>query len=87
MLPAGGVYTNATDMAHYLMFHINQGRVDGRPLLRDDLMKAMHTVAFPNRTRRSDTVGHRCRSFRPEAYYSHGGGGYGFGSYMIMFPG
>ena len=65
MVPAGGVYTNVLDMARYLMFHINEGRVDGRPLLRDDLMQAMHTVAFPEP---HETVrvraGHRRRPLR-----------------------
>jgi len=88
MLPAGGVYTNVLDMAGYLMFHINEGRVDGRPLLRDDLMKAMHTVAFPEP---HQTFGYGLSigvdHYGPEVYYSHGGGGYGFGSYMVMFPG
>ena len=88
MLPAGGVYTNILDMARYLMFHINEGRIEDGPLLRDDLMRAMHTVAFPEP---GQTFGYglgiSVDHYGPEVYYSHGGGGYGFGSYMIMFPG
>jgi CubicO group peptidase (beta-lactamase class C family) len=88
MVPAGGVYTNILDMARYLMFHINEGRVDGRPLLRDDLMRTMHSVAFPEP---GQTFGYglgiAVDHYGPEVFYSHGGGGYGFGSYMVMFPG
>jgi len=88
MVPAGGVYTSVLDMARYLMFHINEGRVDGRPLLRDDLMKAMHTVAFPEPHQTFGYgLGIGVDHFGPEVFYSHGGGGYGFGSYMVMFPG
>jgi len=88
MVPAGGVYTNILDMARYLMFHINEGRVDGRPLLRDDLMQAMHTAAFPEPQQRFGYgLGLAVDHYGPEVYYSHGGGGYGFGSYMVMFPG
>ena len=88
MLPSGGVYTNILDMARYLMFHINEGRVDGRPLLRDDLMRAMHTVAFPEPQQKFGYgLGIAVDHYGPEVYYSHGGGGYGFGSYMVMFPG
>jgi CubicO group peptidase (beta-lactamase class C family) len=88
MIPAGGVYTNVLDMAQYLMFHINEGRVDGRPLLRPDLMRAMHTVAFPEPQQRFGYgLGISVDHYGPEGFYSHGGGGYGFGSYMIMFPG
>ncbi len=88
MVPAGGVYTNIVDMARYLMFHINEGRVDGRPLLRDDLMRTMHTVAFPEPGQKFGYgLGISVEHFGPEVSYSHGGGGYGFGSYMVMFPG
>jgi CubicO group peptidase (beta-lactamase class C family) len=87
MIPAGGVYTNVLDMARYLMFHINEGRVDGRPLLRDDLMRAMHTVAFPEPHQTFGYgLGIGVDHYGPEVFYSHGGGGYGFGSYMAMFP-
>jgi len=87
MIPAGGVYTNVLDMARYLMFHINEGRVDGRPLLRDDLMRAMHTVAFPEPHQTFGYgLGIGVDHYGPEVFYSHGGGGYGFGSYMVMFP-
>jgi len=88
MVPAGGVYTNVLDMARYLMFHINEGRIDGRPLLRDDLMKAMHSVAFPELHQTFGYgLGIAVDHCGPEVFYSHGGGGYGFGSYMVMFPG
>ncbi|MCJ7588397.1 MAG: beta-lactamase family protein, partial [Candidatus Aminicenantes bacterium] len=88
LVPSGGVYTNILDMARYLMFHINEGRVDGRPLLREDLMRAMHTVAFPEPHERFGYgLGIAVNHLGPEVFYSHGGGGYGFGSYMIMFPG
>ncbi|MBN2266464.1 MAG: serine hydrolase [Candidatus Aminicenantes bacterium] len=88
MVPAGGVYTNLLDMARYLAFHINEGRIDGRPVLRDDLTRAMHTVAFPEPGQEFGYgLGLAVDHYGPEVYYSHGGGGYGFGSYMVMFPG
>jgi CubicO group peptidase (beta-lactamase class C family) len=88
MVPAGGVYASVLDMARYLMFHINEGRVNGRVLLRDDLMKAMHTVAFPEPHQTFEYgLGIEVNRQGPEVFYSHGGGGYGFGSYMVMFTG
>jgi hypothetical protein len=88
MVPAGGVYASVLDMARYLIFHINEGRIDGRPLLRDDLMKAMHTVAFPEPYQTFGYgLGIEINHHGPQIFYSHGGGGYGFGSYMVMFPG
>lgn len=88
LIPSGGVYTNILDMARYLMFHINEGCVDGRRLLREDLMRTMHTVAFPEPHERFGYgLGIGVDHFGPYVYYSHGGGGYGFTSQMIMFPG
>lgn len=86
--PAGGVYTNLPDMARYLMFHVNEGRVDGRPLLSDDLIRAMHAAAFPETGQTHGYgLGIQVGHFGPEVSYFHGGGGYGFTSFMIMCPG
>jgi CubicO group peptidase (beta-lactamase class C family) len=88
MVPAGGVYTNILDMARYLMFHIDKGRVGGAQLLRKDLVEAMHTVQFPEKGERFGYgLGLASNHFGPEIYLSHGGGGYGFISFMAMYPG
>ncbi len=88
MVPAGGVYTNIVDMARYLMFHINKGRVGEARLLRKDLVEAMHAVQFPEKGERFGYgLGLLSSHFGPEVYLSHGGGGYGFITYMAMYPG
>ena len=88
MVPAGGVYTNIVDMARYLMFHINKGRVGPAQVLRRDLVEAMHTVQFPGRGERFGYgLGIASSHVGPVTYLSHGGGGYGFISYMVMYPG
>ena len=88
MVPAGGVYTNILDMARYLMFHINKGRVGPAQVLRRDLVEAMHTVQFPEKGERFGYgLGIASSHIGPETYLSHGGGGYGFITYMVMYPG
>lgn len=88
MVPAGGVYTNILDMARYLMFHINKGQVGETQLLRKDLIEAMHTVQFPEKHERFGYgLGLVSSHFGPQVYLTHGGGGYGFTSYMAMYPG
>ena len=88
MVPAGGVYTNVVDMARYLMFHINKGRVGQAQILRRDLIEAMHTVQFPEKgVRFGYGLGLASSHFGPEVYVSHGGGGYGFTSHMAVYPG
>jgi CubicO group peptidase (beta-lactamase class C family) len=88
MVPAGGVYTNILDMARYLMFHLNMGRLGEAQILRRDLVEAMHTVQFPEKHERFGYgLGIASNHFGPEVYLSHGGGGYGFITFMAMYPG
>lgn len=88
MVPAGGLYTNIVDMARYLMFHINKGRAGEAQLLKKDLVEAMHTVQFPEKHERSGYgLGLVSSHIGPQVYLTHGGGGYGFISYMAMYPG
>lgn len=87
MIPAGGVYTNVRDMARYLRFHINKGVVDGRRILRADLMEEMHTIQYARRDQRSGYALGLLRDPVSDSYgVYHGGGGYGFQSEMVMYP-
>ena len=88
MVPAGGVYTNILDMARYLMFHINKGRSGPTQVLKRDLIEAMHTVQLPEKHERFGYgLGLISSHIGPQVYLTHGGGGYGFTSYMAMYPG
>ena len=88
MVPAGGVYTNILDMGRSLMFHINEGRAGEAQLLKKDLIEAMHTVQLPEKHERFGYgLGLVSSHIGPQAYLTHGGGGYSFNSYMAMYPG
>ena len=43
IIPSGGVWTSAEDMARYVQFHINAGALDGTRLLQEDLAETMYT--------------------------------------------
>jgi len=87
MIPAGGVYTNILDMAKYLQFHINKGMVNGQQLLRQDLLEQMFSPAFPEKNQRSGYGLCLSRNVISTTYFlSHGGGGYGFITFMVMYP-
>jgi CubicO group peptidase (beta-lactamase class C family) len=87
MIPAGGVYTNILDMADYLRFHINKGIVNGRQLLKKELIEEMHEVAFPEKYQRAGYGLCLRRNVISRTYYlQHGGGGYGFITSMVMYP-
>jgi CubicO group peptidase (beta-lactamase class C family) len=87
MIAAGGVYTNIRDMGRYMQFFINRGRVDGRQVLREDLIEQMETPAFPGEFERFG-YGLCLQSVVAGQTYLvfHGGGGYGFSTSMTYFP-
>ncbi|HZD56879.1 MAG TPA: serine hydrolase [Anaerolineales bacterium] len=86
LIPSGGVWTTAADMARYLQFHINEGAIDGRRLLQEDLAETMYTP--PNTV--AEIVGYGLGidvSIRNGArHFQHGGGGFGFNSSMVWYP-
>ncbi|MCJ7680665.1 MAG: serine hydrolase, partial [Candidatus Aminicenantes bacterium] len=87
MVPAGGVYSNIMDMAEYLKFYINGGRVGERQVLSEELLDEMCAVAFPEEGQKAGYGLGIGRSIVSRTFgYYHGGGGYGFISYMLMYP-
>jgi CubicO group peptidase (beta-lactamase class C family) len=86
LIPSGGVYTSARDMAAYCHFHLNRGKADGRVILREELWNEMHGFSFGGdyglgvmRTelRHGDTA---------IRLLSHRGGGFGFGCVFDYCP-
>jgi CubicO group peptidase (beta-lactamase class C family) len=87
MIPAGGLYTNINDMAKYLQFHMNKGAVEGRRILRADLMEQMHTIQYARSHQRFGYCLGLIRCPVSDSYcIYHAGAGYGFASIMVMFP-
>jgi CubicO group peptidase (beta-lactamase class C family) len=86
LIPSGGVYTSARDMATYALFHLGRGTIEGRSLLRRDLWQEMHGFAlggdYSLGVIRSD-VRYGTTSLR---LLSHKGGGFGFGSVFVYCP-
>ncbi len=99
MIGAGGVYTNANELAKFVQFHINNGRVDGLKVLEKNLLREMYTATSLN-TGQAMGVGivvideKGTRNPSPEdknianKFYGlgHGGGGFGFGTAMGWYP-
>ncbi len=87
MIPAGGFYTTARDLAKFVRFHLNQGRVDGTPLIDGALLASMYEVAGAGPCH-SDGYGLGIdRASRHGTYrLSHGGAGFGFMTYMAWYP-
>jgi CubicO group peptidase (beta-lactamase class C family) len=86
LIPSGGVYTSARDIAAYCMFHLNRGRVNGTALLQEALWSEMHAFSFGG--------DYALGAIRKELRYggtnvrllSHAGGGFGFGCVFQYCP-
>ncbi len=86
LIPSGGVYTSARDIAAYCMFHLDRGRVNGTTLLQESLWNEMHAFSFGG--------DYSLGVIRKELRYgdtnvrllSHAGGGFGFGCVFQYCP-
>jgi CubicO group peptidase (beta-lactamase class C family) len=86
LIPSGGVYTSARDIAAYCMFHLNRGRVNGTSLLQEALWNEMHAFSFGG----DYSLGAIRKELRHGTtdvrLLSHAGGGFGFGCVFQYCP-
>jgi len=86
-IPAAGLYASIRDMSKYVQFHLNGGGVNGRSLLRADLIEQYHSIQFARRDQRTGyTFGLWSEVVSNTYSLYHEGGGRGFGSHMIVYP-
>lgn len=94
IMAAGGLYTSANDMARYLLFYLNLGKVnpataEETQLLKADLIKTMYDGQFPVSADQGYGLGlafSRAQDATNTLEIQHGGGGFGFLSDMAWFP-
>jgi CubicO group peptidase (beta-lactamase class C family) len=90
LIPSGGVWTTAIDMARYLQFHINSGELDGNRLLQENLAETMYTppsIPAQNAYRDSSSaLGIDISTRNGARHFQHGGGGWGFNGSMVWYP-
>ena len=44
--PAGSIVSSAADMAKWLLFQLNEGSIDGVPIVEREMMKECHKPQF-----------------------------------------
>ena len=86
IIPSGGVWTSAEDLAHYVQFHINAGALDGKRLLREDLAATMYNPPNYPASLESYALGVTTSSRNGAIIIEHGGGGFGFIADMAWYP-
>jgi CubicO group peptidase (beta-lactamase class C family) len=83
MIGAGGVYTNANELAKFIQFHINQGTVSGQTVLDADILYKMYP---PLPSNKGGGLGIGISEKDGLYILGHGGGGYGFLTTMGWLP-
>src|SRR5215470_3301908 len=82
MIPAGGMYSSVKDMAKFVSFHLAGGKMKGKPLLAENLLKEMYTPQFA--ATKDEIYGYglgiEVEVWKDATRLSHDGGGYGFTS-------
>jgi CubicO group peptidase (beta-lactamase class C family) len=91
MTAAGGLYTNAADLARFLRFQLSDGAIDGRVVLDPRWMDVMRTVPAPSVGAAAGyalgVVRHRWNRWdQGPNLFEHGGGGFGFISDLWWLP-
>ena len=92
---AGCVCTCASDMAKWLQFNLDKGKVDGKQLVREDLMQLLVTAHIdtgdggaykPQRSMTSYGLGWSLYNYRGHRMAEHGGNINGFTSSTAFVP-
>jgi CubicO group peptidase (beta-lactamase class C family) len=86
LIPSGGVYTSARDMAAYSLFHLNKGKVGDKHLLDQSLWNEMHSFAQSGSYSLGIGGGELRFGDTDIRMLTHSGGGFGFGSQFRFYP-
>jgi len=92
--PAGELNSNAEDMSHYLLFHLNKGKYNGKQLLSENNSTQMQTPQmtisgspdYPELGENSYGMGFFISSYRGHKRIEHGGNLDGFSSVFTFLP-
>ena len=89
MIPSGGFYTSASDLAKFVQFHLNGGMVDGKSLLGVKYHEEMYRIPFPLSGQYEGYALGIEKVWNDKYhvfYYNHNGGGFGFLCSMTWYP-
>lgn len=86
LIPSGGVYASARDLASYLVFHLNKGRIAQRSLLDETLWNEMHSFSLPGAYSLGIAGGKLRFGDTDVRMHTHNGGGFGFGCVLRFYP-
>jgi CubicO group peptidase (beta-lactamase class C family)/tetratricopeptide (TPR) repeat protein len=87
MLPSGGLYISANDVAKFISFHLKKGRINNRQVIDPNLFKEMYRTQYPEVNEFGYGLGiYSYQRIRAAKAYGHAGGGYGYQNLMQWVP-
>jgi len=85
--PAGSASSSASDMARYMLAHLNNGELDGQRILKVATVEKMRQRNFDDRLMMTDFAhGFFNGEVEGHAYFGHGGATSTFKTMMLIFP-
>jgi len=92
--PAGEINSTVADMSRYVLFHLNKGKLDGKPLLSENNSLQMQTPQmvlqgqpdFKEETELSYGMGFFLEQYRGHKMVAHGGNLDGFSANLAFLP-
>jgi CubicO group peptidase (beta-lactamase class C family) len=85
--PAGSLFSNVTDLSRFVIAFMNEGRLDGRDVLKPVVIKKLSSAQAPNPGgAASYGYGLQLSEAGGVALVSHGGSRAGYGSTISMVP-
>src|SRR5262249_43203237 len=85
--PAGGMYSTVKDMAKYISFHLAGGKIGGKQIFGENLLKEMYTPQFPIDGQVGGYgLGVLSAPLRRGTRLFHGGGGTGYKTFQVWTP-
>jgi CubicO group peptidase (beta-lactamase class C family) len=87
IIPSGGMYSCAEDMARYIRFHLNGGMANSKLVMSSETLELMYTIpfAYPGQNF-GYALGISAAARNNSLFRNHGGGGFGFLSLMMWYP-
>ena len=88
MIPAGGMYSNVTDMAKFVSFNLAGGNAQGKRLIAEELLKDMYTPQFAatKDEKYGYGLGIGVSGWKGATLLGHEGAGYGYNSALYWVP-
>lgn len=88
MKPSGGLYAGITELSHYLMLHLNNGKNGDIQVIPENQLREMYAITDPLPHQISGYgLGLSIRNDYDITLLTHGGSGFGFCSNMLWSPG